>query len=158
MNDATFDWLNTPIGQPQPPSPQPPQMPWDAVLRFLPWVLVLAAAVFSIANQRTSDLPGVQGLRVLVLEETANRSDLTPDQIEIFNSVKLREEIEAARGQVLFLDADDKTRDLAPEWQRLRDRMQTRPPAVVIATPRRAKEMALPESVDDFLRAIEQAK
>jgi hypothetical protein len=58
----------------------------------------------------------------------------------------------------LFLDADDKTRDLAPEWQRLRDRIQTRPPAVVIATPRRAKEMALPESVDDFLKAIEGSK
>ena len=125
MSEATFDWLNTPIGQPQQPTPQPPQIPWNGILRWLPWVLLVAAAVFFYAKQ---------------------------------SSVKLRDEIDAAKGQILFLDADDKTRELAPEWQRLRDRIQTRPPAVVIATPRRAKEMKLPASVDDFLAAIEGAK
>jgi hypothetical protein len=158
VSEATFDWLTTPIGQPQQPTPQPPQLPWDQIFRWLPWVLLVAAAVFFYAKQSPADRPGVAGLRVLVVEETADRSDLTPDQIAIFNSVKLRDEIDAAKGQILFLDADDKTRELAPEWQRLRDRIQTRPPAVVIATPRRAKEMKLPASVDDFLAAIEGAK
>lgn len=150
------DWLNAPIATEQ--APRGPQIPWDAVLRFLPWVLLGALFVWVVSRGASIEPTGVTGLRVLVLEETAERGELSPDQLAIFNSVEIRERIEAADGQVLFLDADDKTRELSPEWQRLRDRIQTRPPVVVFATPRRAKEMALPQSVDEFLKAIEQAK
>jgi hypothetical protein len=95
---------------------------------------------------------------VLVVEETAERGELSPDQLAIFNSVEIRERIEGADGQVLFLDADDKTRDLSPEWQRLRDRIQTRPPVVVFANRKRAKEMPLPPTVDSFLQSLEGFK
>lgn len=165
MPIPTNDWLNQPIQPPptQPPRwPQPdfppPQIPWDLVLRALPWALVAFGLVFWIANRTPTEQTGVTGLRVLVIEETEQRGDLTPEQIAIFNSVEIREAIEAADGQVLFLDADDRTRDLAPEWARLRERIRSRPPVVVFANPRRAKEMPLPADVQTFVEALEGFK
>jgi hypothetical protein len=56
---------------------------------------------------------------------------------------------------MLVLDADDDTRKLLPEWQALRNRIRSRPPVVVIANPRRAKEMPLPADVPEFLKEFE---
>lgn len=153
--DAVY-WLHAPIATEQ--APRGPQIPWEAVLRFLPWVLLGALVVWVVSRGAALEPTGVTGLRVLVVEETAERGELSPDQLAIFNSVEIRERIEAADGQVLFLDADDKTRELSPEWQRLRDRIQTRPPVVVFANRKRAKEMALPPTIDSFLESLEGFK
>lgn len=153
---SNTDWLHAPIAVDPQPQPQPPQIDWATFTRWLPWGMLLACVVFWVVARRPSAEPtGVTGLRVLVIEETETRGDLSPEQIAIFNSVEIRERVQAADGQIVFLDADDKTRNLEPEWRRLRDRVQTRPPAVVIATPRRAKEMPLPADVETFLQTLE---
>ena len=121
------DWLHAPIATEQ--APRGPQIPWDAVLRFLPWVLLGALVVWVVSRGAALEPTGVTGLRVLVLEETAERGELSPDQLAIFNSVEIRERIEAADGQVLFLDADDKTRAV-----RRRDALPVGAPAVDLRT------------------------
>jgi hypothetical protein len=155
---ANQDWLNAPIATQYQPAPQGPQIPWDAVLRFAPWVLLAAVVLWAVTQRPAAEPTGVTGLRVLVVEETAERGNLSPEQLAIFNSVEIREQIEAANGQLVFLDADDKTRELTPEWQRLRDRIRTRPPVVVFANKTRAKEMPLPGDVDEFINALEGFK
>lgn len=154
------DWLNAPVRVDPQPNYQGPQIPWETVWRVLPWVLLGAAVVWMIArnNSPRPEPTGVTGLRVLVVEETENRSDLDAEQIAIFNSVQIRQAVEQADGQLLFLDADDKTENLAPEWQHLRERIRTRPPVVVFANPKRAKEMPLPDDVGEFLKTLEGFK
>lgn len=157
MATTNSDWLNAPVVVDPQPHNQGPQIPWETVWRFAPWVLLGAVVLYMIARNNTpnSEPTGVTGLRVLVIEESANRSDLDADQLAIFNSVQIREEIQRADGEILFLDADDNTDDLAPEWQRLRKRISSRPPVVVFANPKRAKEMPLPADVREFLEALE---
>jgi hypothetical protein len=153
---ANDDWLNGPIKVIQTPQQHPTGAPWETVVRVLPWVLLVGViGWFVIRGQHGSEPIGVEGLRVLVVEESADRGDLTADQIAIFNSVEIREAVTAADGQMLVLDADDDTRKLLPEWQALRNRIRSRPPVVVIANPRRAKEMPLPADVPEFLKEFE---
>lgn len=152
------DWLNGPIKvlPTQTPQQHPTGAPWATVVRVLPWVLLVGViAWFAMRGQHGIEPVGVEGLRVLVVEESADRGDLTADQIAIFNSVEIREAVTAANGQMVVLDADDDTRKLSREWQTLRDRIRSRPPVVVIANPRRAKEMPLPADVPEFLKEFE---
>lgn len=153
---ANDDWLNGPIKVIQTPQQHPTGAPWETVVRVLPWVLLIGVIGWFVnRGQHGSEPIGVEGLRVLVVEESADRGDLTPDQIAIFNSVEIREAVTAADGQMLVLDADDDTRKLLPEWQALRNRIRSRPPVVVMANPRRAKEMPLPADVPEFLKEFE---
>jgi hypothetical protein len=153
------DWLNVPIGAPSsPPQPQP-AFPWVQLERWAPWavVLVIAGAWFISSRRQNDDGEPimVDGLRVLIVEESANRQSLPPDQSQILTSVPIRELVEKLGGQIRILDADDPTDALAAEWRAIRKRITITPPAVVFAKPRRAMEMALPANVDQFENKLE---
>ena len=151
------EWLHGPVTV----SPTDPQQPrqsnqWETIGRVLPWVLLVGlVAWFGIRGQPGGETIAVPGLRVLVLEESADRDRLTADQIAIFNAVSIREAVTAAGGEMMVLDVDDDTAKLNDEWGRLRDRVRSRPPVVVFANPRRAKEMTLPADVPEFLKELE---
>lgn len=154
------DWLNTPIAVPSnPPPPQPqPAFPWVQLERWAPWAvaLVIAAAWWiSTRHQTDADPISVAGLRILIVEESANRQNLPSDQAAILTSVPVREAVDKLGGEIRIVDVDDSTDAMAHEWQALRKRITTTPPAVVFAKPRRAVEMALPATVDQFQTKLE---
>jgi hypothetical protein len=160
------EWLHVPIAAPSSPSLNPPANPpasppqWPfAFERWLPWAVALAVAVAWFVSSRRSGDDGepiqVDGLRVLIVEESANRQNLPSDQSQILTSVPTRELVAKLGGQIRIVDADDSTDAMAAEWKAMRKRITTTPPAVVFAKPRRAVEMALPASVDQFREKLE---
>jgi hypothetical protein len=159
------EWLSVPIAAPSSPPVNPPASPpqWPfasfQLERWLPWAVALAVAVAWFVSSRRSGDDGepiqVDGLRVLIVEESTDRPQLPADQREIFTSVPVRELVAKLGGQIRILDADDSTDAMAAEWRAMRKRITTTPPAVVFAKPRRAVEMALPASVDQFREKLE---
>lgn len=93
-------------------------------------------------------------LSVLVIEETANRAQLSPGQLAAIQSVAIRETVKAKGGTIRVLDVDDKTEAMAEPWPTLRRRATLRPPSVVIAAKGRAIEFALPDA-DTLKQKIE---
>lgn len=150
------EWLHGPVTVSTTDPQQPRQSnQWETIGRVLPWVLLVGlVAWFAMRGQQGGGTIAVPGLRVLVLEESADRDRLTADQIAIFNAVPIREAVTAAGGEIMVLDVDDDTAKLNDEWGRLRDRVRSRPPVVVFANPRRAKEMTLPADVPEFLKEL----
>ena len=155
------DWLNVPIGgTTNPPTPPPqPAFQWVQLERWAPWAVALAVAVAWFVSSRRPNDDGepiqVDGLRVLIVEESTDRPQLPAAQREIFTSVPLRELIDKLGGQIRILDANDPTDAMAAEWRALRKRITTTPPAVVFAKPRRAVEMPLPADVEQFNEKLE---
>ncbi len=159
------EWLSVPITAPSSPPVNPPATPpqWPfpsfQLERWLPWAVALAVAVAWFVSSRRSGDDGepiqVDGLRVLIVEESTDRPQLPADQREIFTSVPVRELVAKLGGQIRILDADDSTDAMAAEWRAMRKRITTTPPAVVFAKPRRAVEMALPLSVEQFREKLE---
>lgn len=162
MND---DWLNVPIatGKHDPTSPPtpPPQsaFPWVQLERWLPWLVALGVVLAWFVSSRRSADDGkpiaVSGLRVLIVEESADRQTLPPEQSKILTSVPIRETVAQLGGQIRVMDADDSAEAISDEWRALRKRITTTPPAVVFAKPRRAQEMPLPANVDEFRAKLE---
>ena len=162
------DWLDKPIAVPQPfvvnseplrfPAPQPPDW-WQRALMFAPWVLLVMVLAWLWmrpgGNPDEDDTVRVDGLRVLIIEESADRAKLTPEQTAIFNSVILREAIAKRDGDLLILDADDDTRRLDKTWQALEQRVDLKPPCVVFAAKNRALHFALPDNVETFVKKLE---
>ena len=151
------DWLSESVQvAPTRPQQHPGGPHWETLGRVLPWVLLVGVvAWFATRGQHGGEPVGVEGLRVLMLEESADRDRLDPEQIAIFGAVPIREAVAAAGGEIMVLDVDDDTGRLKPEWGRLRDRVRSRPPVVVFANPKRAKEMPLPADVPEFLKELE---
>jgi len=159
------EWLSVPIAAPSSPPVNPPATPpqWPfpsfQLERWLPWAVALAVAVAWFVSSRRSSDDGepiqVDGLRVLIVEESTDRPQLPADQREIFTSVPVRELVDKLGGQIRILDADDSTDAMAAEWKALRKRITTTPPAVVFAKPRRAVEMPLPADVEQFREKLE---
>jgi hypothetical protein len=159
------EWLSVPIAAPSSPPVNPPATPpqWPfpsfQLERWLPWAVALAVAVAWFVSSRRSGDDGepiqVDGLRVLIVEESTDRPQLPADQREIFTSVPVRELVDKLGGQIRILDADDSTDAMAAEWRAMRKRITTTPPAVVFAKPRRAVEMPLPADVEQFREKLE---
>ena len=155
------DWLNVPIGGTKsPPTPPPqPAFQWVQLERWAPWAVALAVAVAWFVSSRRPNDDGepiqVDGLRVLIVEESTDRPRLPAAQREIFTSVPVRELVDKLGGKIRILDANDPTDAMAAEWRALRKRITTTPPAVVFAKPRRAVEMPLPADVEQFNEKLE---
>ena len=171
MNPTADDWLDRPL---VPPTPRPAAVapladvaatiatpPPDYQRMIRDWALLGLMAVMAWnwmrggADTDTSPTPNVAGLRVLILEESADRAKLPAPQSAIFNAVGLREAIAARDGQLLVLDRHDDVAKLAQEWRQLRGRATLATPLVIFAAGRRAVEMPLPSSTDEFLRKLE---
>lgn len=162
------DWLDSPIAVPQPfvvnaeplrfPAPRPPDW-WQRALMFAPWVLlvmVLAWVWMRSGGTPDDDNPvRVDGLRVLIIEESGDRSTLSTEQNAIFSSVLVREAIADKNGELLILDVQDDTSKLDATWRELRTRADLRPPCVVFAKKNRALQVPLPKDVQAFNAKLE---
>lgn len=120
-------------------------------------VAAFAFAAFWYATRDRSDdgdRIDVERLSVLIVEETANRDQLSVGQLAALQSSSVREMVKAKGGEFRVLDADDKTDALAEPWPTLRRRATLRPPLVVVAAKGRAIEFALPDA-DTLKKRIE---
>lgn len=122
-------------------------------------VAAFAFAAFWYATRERSDdgeQIDVDRLAVLIVEETANRDQLSVGQLAALQSPTVRDMVKAKGGEIRVLDADDKTDALGEPWPTLRRRATLRPPLVVIAARGRAVEFALPDAetlkkrIEDF--------
>ena len=166
---AYADWLDQPIFNRQPfadfaePAPlPPPPTDWNRIARDWAFLIVLGLLAFQAIrgcrpNPGPNPGPDVAGMRVMILEESADRAGLSFEQQQIFNSVPIREAIEAAKGELLVLDKDDSTDKLRADWKSIWGRITLPPPVVVIANKRGATEFALPADVPAMLSKIERA-
>jgi hypothetical protein len=164
-----MSWLDSEIGYTVPrPQPQPnPPAQAGGINQAGPgafdrWILVamfaglLSLAWYATRGRDDGDQIDVTPLSVLILEETANRGQLSPGQLAAIQSTTIREAVKAKGGTVRVLDVDDKTEALAEPWPTLRRRATLRPPSVVIAGKGRAIEFALPDAetlkqkIEDF--------
>lgn len=160
------DWLDTTIAPPrafaEPLPLSPPPTDWNRIWRDWAFLVLLGVLAFqSIHGCRDGGPnpgPNVDGLRVLIVEESKDRELLPFEQQHIFNALAIREAIDAAKGELLVLDGDDSTDKLRADWQSIRQRITLPPPVVVIATKRGATEFALPADVPAMLSKIERAK
>lgn len=163
------DWLEQPIRVSvadfaTPGQLAPPRAPEPVPPRWRDWAMLLLIAVLAFQTTRGcefrpddgGDVPRVKGLRVLILEESADRATLPDAQQQIFGSVPLREAIADAKGELLILDKDDDTARLSAEWRALRDHVTKSTPAIIVATPRRVTEAALPADVAATIQFLER--
>lgn len=164
-----MSWLDSDIvPSPAPPKPNRPGQT-EPMYRgprgggFLDGVFVAAiiaafafAAFWYATRERSDDGDqiNVERLSVLIVEETANRDQLTVGQLAALRSPSVREMVKAKGGEFRVLDADDKTDALAEPWPTLRRRATLRPPLVVVAAKGRAIEFSLPDA-DTLKKRIE---
>lgn len=122
-------------------------------------IAAVAFAVFLYASRERNDdgdQIDVERFAVLILEETANRDQLSVGQLAAIQSTKIRETIRSKRGELRVLDVDDNVETLAEPWPTLRRRATLKPPLVVMAANGRAVEFALPDAetlqkrIEDF--------
>lgn len=94
------------------------------------------------------------GLNVLVVEETADRGNLPLGKLNVLNSVKVREAVQAAGGNMLILDDDVDLAKLPEPWRVGMQLPRTELPWLVISTDDKNYQGPLPESVDAMLAKL----
>lgn len=94
------------------------------------------------------------GLNVLVVEETADRGNLPLGKLNVLNSVKVREAVQAAGGNMLILDDDVDLANLPEAWRVGMQLPRTELPWLVISTDGKNYQGPLPESVDAMLAKL----
>ena len=106
----------------------------------------------------------VDGLHVLIAEETADRDQLSADQSAIFNSIILREWTDKncteVDGQTAFrvLDFDDDLSKVAPIWSEMMELRLPGQASVVVANDGEAFIFELPRDVNATISALEKYK
>lgn len=111
------------------------------------WIapVLVAVLVYVLMSDRTSPRPpspiDEEGFRVLVVEETEKRSELTPGQLQSLLSVNVRrwldENCAKDNGQParLIVDSDTDVRSYGPSWQSMREQAKRPFPCIVISHP-----------------------
>lgn len=137
-----------------PANPKPPQ-PWIQYLIFGALVFI---AMWMVWPKGSSDdgapLPvQIDGLHVLIVEQNEDRENLTPEQLAVFNSVKLRKLVDSMDGEFRLLDVDDDLRKYPKEWRAMAE-STLKPPFVVVANGRKAIQFEL-KDLDQTIERIE---
>lgn len=110
------------------------------------------------------DPPAVNGLYVLVLEETADRFNLPPSQVAIFTSAPLREWYEQncakVNGEPAYrcFDKDDKLDREAAIWREMREKVTIDPPAYLVVSGKYAEQGKLPKDPPTWQSTLEKVK
>lgn len=123
--------------------PQTPQPPSEFKVRELVLIgivlLLVAVVLMGRMDGRSDDgkRPDVKvdRLHFLILEESADRGDLTSAQQAVIASVPLREEVKRLGGHFRVIDRDD-IPQLETPWKEMAQSVTERIPVVVIATPK----------------------
>ena len=156
----------------QPPAPTDvlPSVP-TARREFNWWAvatigLLLFVGIYAFRSMLPAGGPGVDGLRVLIVEEKDDRLDLPSEQRAILTSVKVREwcdenctTLDDAPAVRVF-DQDENLN--APEnafWHELMMRKRTKLPWIyAVGGKGKQVDQPLPKNVDDTLELLEAAK
>ena len=171
---SNADWLDRdepptpPAFQPLPQAPQflpvapalnNPQPPANVVL----YVAVVALAIAlgwslcfrdSGGKDKEDSNVSVNSVHVMIIEESADRDKLTPEQLAVFNSVKIRKELVSRKGEMRVFDVHDDFETIGDPWQSLKRSATLAAPYVIIAKNRKAIEFKL-KDVDSVLEKIE---
>lgn len=103
------------------------------------WLLI-GLAVFSLVKGGgivpVDPVVDVDALRVLVVEETQDRSKLSGDQMAVITGKTVRDYVESRGGIFRAIDDDADVSLLAPEWQKMRAVVTTPSPSWAYYTPK----------------------
>lgn len=144
---------------------RPPSSMWPIV------VLVIAALfVFGQFQARQADGDRREtidiesdGLHVLIAEETADRDQLSPQQVAIFNSVLVRQWTDKHCAEIdgvpafRILDFDDELTRTDAIWQEMLDAADGEL-SLVIVKGNDAKVMSLPRDVESMIKTLDEYK
>lgn len=104
-----------------------------------------------------SPLP-VASLKVLVVEESAERHKLTRGQLNVLSSTAMRERVKALGGEFLVLDQHAEI-DKADDWVRAAMALDRESlPWMIVAGPKGAWVGPLPDSTDAVIQRAEEVK
>ena len=96
------------------------------------------------------------GYNVLVVEETADRGALPPEQLAALTSTTIREWIEKQPGTVLVVDKDADVSVLTEPWQQAFRRPHATLPWIVVSNGVTGYEGPLPGTVDELQALLER--
>lgn len=128
---------------------------------------LLVALLTYLATSRGCELPipipvdppvpvVVDGLHILIIEETAERHTMPPEQQAILASVKLREAVQAAGGQMRIFDDDTDLSGVESVWRDLMAVERDGLPWLLVVNGRRGVSRELPGTVDEVVAIVEQ--
>ena len=87
------------------------------------------------------------GYNVLIVEETADRGQLTEDQVAILTSVQLRTWVDQQPGTLMIVDDDAPIDQLAKPWQEAMRRPRAALPWLIVSNGKTGWEGPLPADV-----------
>ncbi len=172
-----FDIFEDPVPVPS-PSPAVAPVPVPATsprpVNWFQWALIALVCVLlysqfrgcpSVVPNVDPDDKSVDGLHVLILEKTEDRSELPQGQLAIFTSSELREwyakncATEANDNPAYrLLDTEDDLSKDYEVWQFLREKVSMDPPCVLLADGNRGEQFKLPKDPEAMLAALKKFK
>lgn len=118
--------------------------------------LVLASGCIDPHRHEVPPSPPAAGWYVVIVEETADRHALPPDQLDAMLSGNLRDYVQGAGGELRIID-DDANPSTEPEKSLLARRDRRSLPWLYVQK-RRLTSQPLPTNLDAIKRAIEKAR
>lgn len=116
-------------------------------------VLAIGVALLMSGNRSCGVVPTLPppidapGYNVLIVEETADRGQMTEDQVAILTSVQLRTWIDQQPGTLMILDDDAPIEQLAKPWQEAMKRPRASLPWLIVSNGQTGWEGPLPADV-----------
>lgn len=133
--------------------------------RLLVTAAIVGVALTTVGGNRGCDaLPPIvkvapipaDGLHVLVVEETEDRTKLPPSQIVALTSSVLRDYVAAKQGQFMMADDDSPIEHMDPLWAAALARPRTGLPWIIVSNGTNGAEQLLPQDIDATLELIRQ--
>ncbi len=129
---------------------------------------LLVAIIVAVLQQEGCTIPNVlpiitppspvasDSLRVLIVEESADRSKLPLGQLAVLTSTPFRKWLEANGAEWRMVDANDSPQDLDDTMKAMFARQRATLPWMIVCGPKGGAEGPLPDSPDAAIKAAEQ--
>jgi hypothetical protein len=127
-----------------------------------------AALLLGLADLKSCNIPNVlpivtppspvasDSLRVLIVEESSQRSKLPLGQLAVLTSTPLRKWLESQNATWRMVDANDSPQDLDDTMKVMFARQRATLPWLIVCGPKGGAEGPLPDSPDAAIKAVEQ--
>lgn len=131
-------------------------------------VALLLTIIVGVIEQQGCTIPNVlpiitppspvasDSLRVLIVEESADRHKLPLGKLAVLTSTPFRQWLEANGAEWRMVDANDSPQDLDDTMKAMFARQRATLPWMIVCGPKGGAEGPLPDSPDAAIKAVEQ--
>ena len=129
---------------------------------------LIVAILVALSQQEGCNLPNVlpivtppspvasDSLRVLIVEESSQRSQLPLGQLAVLTSTPLRKWLQSQNANWRMVDANDSPQDLDDTMKAMFARQRATLPWLIVCGPKGGAEGPLPDSPEAAIKAVEQ--